>query len=244
MNFRRFHQKGAIVSCMLVLLLSVQGGFVAESYSSQNSWTDGEIQGTVLTLTRPGMDSRIDSHGVGIHMENGYVKIFGIVNSLKEKHMTSRIASSIDGVNSILNSLRIKSDMDEDRRKRVGIEPLMETAGTKRTDSIKLNMENAVVPLKELISTRKDKNAIHNISENRPGVTEVKNVVAVSGCVRGDRDIHKDILFYLLWSPFFKKDEIPVEVKVGTVKLNGHIDFLAKKPSLSKIENIFRELSG
>ena len=45
-------------------------------------------------------------------------------------------------------------------------------------------------------------------------------------------EIHKDVIFYLLWSPFFKKDEIQVEVRDGIVKLNGHVDFLAEKSIL------------
>lgn len=231
MNHRRYPKKKQIVSCLFVAWLSLVG-VVTEVYSSQHGRTDGEIQGAVLK--RLEMDSRLDAHDLGVKVENGHAKIFGMVNSLKEKHIASGIASSIDGVTSLLNTLRIKPDLDEDRRIRLGIEQLIKTAGIEGPDSITINVENGVVTLKGLVSTRKDKNAIQKISENRPGVVKVKNLLAVTGFERRDMEIQKDVLFYLLWSPFFKEDEIHVEVKEGTIKLKGHIDFLAEKTILAE----------
>jgi hypothetical protein len=88
MSLQRLRKKGTMVSGMLVLLIHPLG-FVAESYSAQNLRTDGEIQGAVLK--RLGMYSRIDSNNLGVNVEDGHVKIFGMVDSLKEKHVASQL---------------------------------------------------------------------------------------------------------------------------------------------------------
>jgi len=236
MGSQRFFKKGTVISFTLLLVMSALG-FLTESYSYTDLRTDGQIQGAALK--RLEMDSRIDAKDLGINVEDGHVKIFGMVDSLKEKNLASHIVGSLDGVKDILNSLRIKPDLDEDRRIRIGIEQLIDIAGLKGNNPVIVNVQNGAVILKGMVSTRKDKNAIQKISENRPGVREVKNLLMVNGIERKDMEIHKDVLFYLLWSPFFKKDDIQVEVRDGTIRLNGHVDFLAEKNILAEdLENI------
>ena len=113
MSNQNLFKKGTVMSITVLLLVSGLGLSI-ESHSSPGLRTDGEIQGAVVK--RLGMDSRINAHDLGVNVENKHVKIFGMVDSLKEKHVASHIVGSIDGVESILNSLRIKPDLDEDRR--------------------------------------------------------------------------------------------------------------------------------
>jgi len=231
MRNKKFFKKGRVISFTLVLVLSALG-ILTESYSYIALRADGQIQGAVLK--RLEMDSRIDSHDLGVNVVDGHVKIFGMVDTLKEKNLASLVVGSVDGVKSLRNGLRIKPDLDEDRGIRLGIKQLIEIDGIKGTNSILVNVENGVVTLKGLVPNRKDKNAIQKISENRPGVVEVKNLLTVKGPGRGDREIRKDVLFYLLWSPFIKKDEIQVEVQDGIIKLDGHIDFLGERNILAE----------
>lgn len=231
MRNQKTFKSGIVISFTLLLVMSALG-FLAESYSYTAVRTDGQIQGAALK--RLEMDSRIDAHSLGVNVEDGHVKIFGMVDSLKEKDLASLIVGSLDGVTAIRNNLRIKPDLDEDRGIRLGIEQLIKIAGLKEINSIMVNVENGAVSLKGMVSSRKDKIAIQKIAENRPGVTVVKNLLTVKGIGRGDREIRKDVLFYLLWSPFFKKDEIQVEVQDGIVKLDGHIDFLGERNILAE----------
>jgi len=232
MKNQKLIKNGILVSLAMMLFLVVGLGFTIESHSSTGLGTDGEIQGAVLK--RLGMDSRIHPHDLGVNVEDGHVKIFGKVNSLEEKNVVSRIVGSIDGVESIRNSLRIKPVLDEDSRIRLVIEQLIEVARLKGDDPLMVTVKNGIVTLKGVVPNREDKDEIQKISENRDGVREVKNLLMVKGIERRDREIHKDVLFYLLWSPFFKKDEIQVEVKDGTVRLNGHVDFLGEKTILAE----------
>ena len=211
----------------LILIL----GLTPKSFS-QVPKTDGEIQGAVFK--RLEMDSRVNTDNVGVNVERGHVTIFGLMDSLKEKHIASGIASTIDGVNSILNNIRVKSDLDEDRRIRLGIEKLIDIAKLPINNTFRINVVDGTVTLQGAVANRKTKNEIQAIAENRPGVVEVKNFLGVTGTNREDREIHKDVIFYLLWSPFFKQDDIQVEVDHGIVRLSGHVDYLAEKTILAE----------
>jgi osmotically-inducible protein OsmY len=118
------------------------------------------------------------------------------------------VGSTIDGVKSFLNSLRIKPDLDEDRQIRLGIEQLIEIAGLNETNSVMVDAKNGVVTIKGLVSTRKGKNAIQTISENRPGVAEVKNLLTVRASAREDMVIQKDVFFICFGLRFLRKTKL------------------------------------
>ena len=224
------------VICCSIFPFLISLGFIPDAFS-RTPKTDGEIQGAVFK--RMEMDSRVNTENLGVNVEEGHVKIFGLVDSLKEKHIASNIASSVDGVNSILNTIRVKSDIDEDRRIRMGIEQLVDIAKLPITDTFAVKVMDGTVTLEGAVPNRKTKNAIQVIAENRPGVVEVKNLLAVTGISRKDLEIYQDIVFYLRWSPFFKQDDIQVEVDHGIVKLRGQIDYLAERIILAQdLKNI------
>ncbi|MCA9470162.1 MAG: BON domain-containing protein [Nitrospira sp.] len=215
-----------------VLMINMGLAIPPLSFSTPTLNTDGQIQGAVLK--RFDMDSRIKAENVGVTVEDSQVKIFGMVDSLEEKHIATSIASSLDGVQSVWNRIQIKPKQNEDREIRLGIDQLIRLAGILYADTMRVDVKNGVVTLTGLVATQKDKQAIQKIAQNRPGVVEVHNLLGVKGPGRQDSQIYKDVLFYLLWSPFFKEDEIQVEVKNGIVALTGEIDYLAEKSLLAE----------
>lgn len=221
---------GKAFSCSTLSLL-LAFGLATESLSTALP-TDGNIQGAVFK--RLEMDSRVNANNLGVNVEDGRVKIFGLVNSLQEKHLASGIASSVDGVHSVRNTIRVKPDVDEDRRIRLGIEQLIDIAKLPTMDTFRMTVVDGTVTLEGAVRNQKTKHAIQAITENRPGVVEVKNLLAVTGTSREDMAIHKDVVFYLLWSPFFKQDDIQVEVDKGIITLRGHVDYLAEKTILAE----------
>ena len=207
-------------------------------YSKDTGYgTDGQIEGAIER--RLEMDSRVNSELIGVDVNKGHARLFGSVDTLEEKAFANAIASTVMGVQSVTNSIMVKPTVSQDQEIQNKIRQLIDSAGIPFQDNFNVRSVNGTVTLEGTVLEQKNKNKISRLAESVNGVKEVENLIQVVNSTRPDREIYKDVVVYLLWSPLFNADKFKVEVDNGNVSLQGSVDLLVHKNVLViDLENI------
>lgn len=225
-------------SCLVLLFsLALVTMAMAGFNGSPTNPTDGEIESAIER--RLEMDARIGAGTLGATVENGHVVLTGTANTIKTKKLTAKIASSVYGVKSIVNDVRVSPSMTDTQKITYAVKQHLLNQDLLLSNNIAVRVDEGVVFLEGTVNTRDQRKLAGRAAEAVAGVVEVDNLLQVVEAPRSDEAIKKDIIQYLLYSPLADNQDIDVEVENGVVTLKGEVPHLAYRDALAiDIENI------
>jgi hyperosmotically inducible periplasmic protein len=182
---------------------------------------DGRIEKDIEnTLEHEMHDSGVD---IRVRVQDGYVTLFGFVDTLGEKNSAGEIAGRIEGVKSIENCLTISTD-GTFTDKETEAEVISKLKGNPNLTSISAKVQRGVAVLEGTVHTLKDKNlAIHQASKAL-GVKDIASHIHVDSLYKvDDISVNNEVQRQLV-SENLDDCDIKVEVENGSVTLKGYVD--------------------
>ena len=182
---------------------------------------DARIEKEIETkLEREMQDSGVD---IRVRCQDGYVTLFGFVDTLGEKNAAGEIAGLIDGVKSVENSLTISTD-GTITDKEIEAEVISKLKGIPSITSVSAKVKEGVAVLEGTVQTLKDKNlAIHQASKAL-GVKDIASHIHVDSLYKiDDVTINNEVQRQLVNADLDDCD-IKVEIENGAVTLKGFVD--------------------
>lgn len=222
---------------MLLFSLALVTMAMAGFNGSPTNPTDGEIEGAIER--RLAMDARIGAGTLGAAVENGHVVLRGTADTIETKKLAAKIASSVYGVKSVFNDLRVSPSMTDAQKIKHAVKHNLLIHDLLFNNNIAVRVDEGVVFLEGTVASREERRLAGRAAEAVHGVVEVDNLLQVAEAPRPDREIKTDIIQYLLYSPLADNEDIDVEVENGVVTLKGEVPHLAYRDALAiDIENI------
>jgi osmotically-inducible protein OsmY len=210
----------AIVPTILVAAAMVLIPITAATASGPS---DKEITGWIQDGLRE--DPRVSTADIRIDTESGIVRLTGSVWSLAEKNYADLEAKKIKGVRGVINELNVwpshRSDVD-----------LAQAIRRRLIDSSFINSHNLGVAVKDGVVTLtgnvdswSERQEADLLATDTWGVKEVVNEVTVAyKSDRPDEAIHQDVRGAINRDVYLCGLPINVDVKDGTVTLQGRVD--------------------
>jgi osmotically-inducible protein OsmY len=214
-----------IAVAMLALALV---GFTGDS----SKLTDEEIASALKS--RLAMDGRIDSSMIVVSVEQGRATLSGLVKTLEEKNLADVIVSSTVGVRAVMNNIVVTPVVTKDGAIKRGVEGAFRSVPALQGSKLTVSVNKGVVKLEGAVEKPLGRQVAQRAAESVPGVVAVVNMLKVAGVPRPDREIEKDVVMYLQWSPLVRLDAFEYTVQNGIVKLKGTVDHLAHRFALEK----------
>lgn len=229
-NSRRF---SLVLLLGLALLTTAMAGF----NGSPEDVTDGEIESAIERRLQ--MDSRIGAGTLDATVENGHAVLRGTADTIETKKLAAKVASSVSGVKSVLNDVRVSPSMTDAQKIKHAVKHNLLIHDLLFDNDIAVRVDEGVVFLEGTVHTRGERRLAGRAAEGVDGVVEVDNLLQVAEASRSDEAIKEDIIRYLLYSPLADNKDIAVTVKNGIVTLKGEVPHLAYRDALAiDIENI------
>lgn len=217
----------AKLSLILLLGMSLLMGFKGGSISA----TDPDIEAAIKQ--RLAMDGRIDSGPLEVRVEDGTVTLAGSVETLQEKLLADNLVASTQGVKAVRNVIRVKPTPTRDEAIQRAVEETLKTVPVLKNKPLNVSVSQGVVTLKGSMEKSIHSLAAEKAAQTVPGVTDVVNLIKVVGKPRPDRDIERDVVFYLQSSSLVNLDDIEYRVTDGMVTVKGTIDNLTHKYAIA-----------
>lgn len=217
----------------LALVTMAMAGFKG----SPSNPTDGEIESAIERRLQ--MDTRIGAGTLGATVDNGHVVLRGTADTIETKKLAAKIASSVYGVKSVLNDVRVSPSMTNAQKIKHAVKHNLLIQDLLFDNNIAVRVVEGAVFLEGTVTSREQRRLAGRAAEAVQGVVEVNNLLQVAEASRSDEEIKTDIIQYLLYSPLADNEDVDVEVKNGVVTLKGEVPHLAYRDALAiDIENI------
>lgn len=192
--------------------------------------------------TRLKMDPRIHADRIVVRAKNGHVILSGVVDTVTEKVWAEGlVANSIVGVKSVTNNIEVRPAVIQDDAIKKQVEEMLENTPALYGKHITVSVKDGVVKLEGKVGSILQRRAAEEVARLAKGVKAVTNLLIVKP-TRPDRDIEKDVAFYLLWSPIVDIDQVDFTVEDGVVMLKGEVEHHAHvqtiEQDLEKIEGV------
>jgi len=123
----------------------------------------------------------------------------------------------------------VKPPSTKDDAIRKAVLETFKTVPALQKKDIQVTVSQGVVTLKGAVEKPAQSMAAERAAKTVRGAVEVVNLIKVVGPPRPDRDIEKDVVFYLQSSSIVNLDEVDYAVTNGVVTLKGKIDNLSHK---------------
>ncbi|HET8865883.1 MAG TPA: BON domain-containing protein [Gracilimonas sp.] len=222
-------QRAARVASTTRGVRSIVNQIVVEGDKTDEALAD-DIESALLS------DPATDRWEIESSVEDGIVKLTGVVDSWQEKELVATITKGVDGVEGIINDISVDYTVD---RTDMEIESEIESslAWNSRIDAglLEVDSENGVVTLSGSVGSLYEKQLATSIA-HVAGITEVvTNDLEVKSWLRedmkrtdfladkSDADIREAILDAFDQHPRVNEDLLYVEVENGSVTLTGTV---------------------
>ncbi len=225
-----------MLSALLVLCFFVLTGF--GTYYDQVP----DEQLTSVIKQRLKMDGRINADRITVKVSKGHVVLGGVVDTVTEKGLAEGVvAGTIVGVKSVVNNITVRPAINSDDNIKKQVEDYLVNTPVLHGKSFTVGVADGIVKIEGVVATPFQRHAAEKAAKLVKGVKGVVNLVKVKSS-RPDRDIEKEVAFYLLWSPIVNIDLVDFTVKDGIVKIQGTVEhnahILTLIQDLEKIEGV------
>jgi osmotically-inducible protein OsmY len=212
----------------ILLVISVIGvmGFKGQS----STISDLEIQAALTQ--RLALDGRINPKAIQVKVENGTATLSGTVETLTEKALAENLVVSTYGVKAVNNQLIVKPAPTKDFAVEQAVKEAIKATPALQKSDIQVSVNDGIVTLKGPVEKQSQSLAAEFAAKTAPGVVRVVNLIKVTH-PRPDREIEKDVVFYLQSSSIVNLDDVDYVVKDGVVTLKGSIDNLSHKYAIA-----------
>ena len=165
------------------------------------------------------MDGRIDPTGIDVKVENGNVTLTGMVETLEEKLLVDNLIASTQGAKALTNAIQVTPTTTKDETIQRAVKETFKTVPALQNKDIQVAVSQGIVTLKGAVEKRSHSLAAANAAKSVPGAIEVVNLIKV-GTPRPDRDIERDVVFYLQSSSIVNLDDVDYSVDDGMVTVD------------------------
>ncbi|HEU4684814.1 MAG TPA: BON domain-containing protein [Nitrospira sp.] len=211
-----------VIRVLLVIALGLAMGFRGQP----STIADHEIESAIAQ--RLAMDGRINPKAIQVKVDNGTATLSGSVGTLTEKALAEHLVVSTYGVKSVNNQLNVRPAPTKDIAVEQAVKEALKSTPALQKSDIQVSVNDGVVTVKGAVEKPSQSLAAEVAAKTVPGVVRVVNMLKVIH-PRPDREIEKDVVFYLQSSSLVNLDDVNAVVKNGVVTLNGSIDNLSHK---------------
>lgn len=143
-----------------------------------NSWTksDNEIATDVLNALKSSWS--VPNEKVKVKVENGWITLDGEVNSNFQREAARRVISDLEGVKSINNQIKLKSE-NHDAIERKDVENALERNWSINAEDIMVKVNGTKVTLTGTVESLYQKVEAEQIAYNTKGIVSVDNELEV-----------------------------------------------------------------
>lgn len=173
-------------------------------------------------------DDSVNADNIKVTVEDDTAVLWGSVQNFPAKMAAERDAYQVAGVRNVKNHLDIKfpptMSLPGDSEIEAHIEKLINWNNEIHSGNIHVGADHNVVTLSGTVESFWEKHVILNLANATQGVVEVIDKLAVKPPrKRNDETIGSDIREAFQRNYLIDQDQISVEVKNGTVILNGKV---------------------
>ena len=142
--------------------------------------TDSDIQKDVVAELK--YDPSLRDDDIAVAVRDGVVTLAGFTDSYTEKWTAEGVASRVKGVKAIANDIEVRlpsSAQRSDPKIAHAAVSALEWNSSVPKDRVKVKVENGWLTLEGDVDWYYQKEAAERAARNAPGVTEVKNLLAI-----------------------------------------------------------------
>ncbi|MCB9767701.1 MAG: BON domain-containing protein [Candidatus Omnitrophica bacterium] len=177
------------------------------------------------------LDSSIPENSIQIDTSNGVATLEGTVENLLAKERATRIAETVRGVRSVVNSIDVApaEPRTDTEVKTDVIQALVRDPATESWE-IEPEVDNGAVTLTGQVDSWQEKQLAGTIAKGVRGVQSLKNDLTIDYTeTRTDREMQAEIQERLRWNVLVDDALIDVSVNDGAVTLDGIVGSAAEK---------------
>lgn len=176
------------------------------------------------------IDDAVSSHLIDVEVVEGVVTLRGSVNTMLAKDRAVRLASTIKGVRSVIDKLKINGVKRPDGEIRKDVENALLLDPATESYEVKTKVSNGVVTLKGSVESWTEKELAGNVAKGVKGVRGLSNQIKVDYAeFRSDFEIKEDIERKLEIDPYIYSGMIDVMVDDRDVTLTGSVGSASEK---------------
>lgn len=199
-----------------------------DSNDDNEKFTDEDIKSEINSEFY--VDPAVSAHLVDVAVTDGIVTLSGSVNSILEKERAVKIVRTIKGVDSVINTIKVKPVKREDVLIENDVEQALEEDPAADEYEIDIAVKDGRVKLTGEVESWAERELAETVVKGVKGVREIENKINVDFTAkRLDTEIKNDIEEKLENDPYIYDGLINVEVDNGEVKLTGTVGSAAEK---------------
>lgn len=191
-------------------------------------------------------DRQLDGKKIGAQTHRGIVTLVGSVNTLAEKDMAMKLATTVPGVKEVQSALRfVEADYGptDDASLVNEVERAFVAHSQLRADDIGTTCQNGVVRLEGTVDNYVQKLAAERVAGTVPGVRRIINGLSIRhGETEGDRNLTNIARETLRETPNISPAQVKVYVVDGIAYLSGDVYSVEAKhtaeKAIAKLEGI------
>lgn len=213
-----------LVALLAVLCLALP------AWGGGTSVPDAEVTQTIERAFA--LDDAIPDNDLDVLTQVGTVTLLGETDNILAKERATLIASTVRGVRSVINRIKVQPDADvlsRDVRQDVARALFVDPA----TDSYEVQVvvdDEGHVRLSGQVQSWQEKELCSTVARGVAGVTAVTNDIGiVFPAQRSDAEIAPEVAARHRWNVLLDGSKIDVAVKDGVVTLSGVVGSLAEK---------------
>jgi len=176
-------------------------------------------------------DMAVPAHRIDVTVENGVVTLEGFVNNILAKERVSRIAGTVKGVRSVVNTIEVSpSRFRRDYEIRADVKDALLLDPAADSFEIDVAVKRGIVSLSGDVESQQEKTLCATVAKGVNGVVGVNNRISVDYPIeRKDSEMQAEIEKGLEWNAYLDAGLIDVAVQDAEVSLSGVVGSYAEK---------------
>ncbi|MBT1070342.1 BON domain-containing protein [Pelotalea chapellei] len=176
---------------------------------------------------------------INIKTLSGIVTLTGTVNTIVEKERALRLAQTVRGVKSVINTIRVTPVRRTDAEIQNDVSMLISRNPALAARRLTVETNNAIVEVSGDVQSWPERDIAIKLAKSVNGVKEVRDKLMIRFPEsRSDKDIMYDVVEALRWDALVARDRIAVNVENGRVSLSGSVGSAAEKARASNLARV------
>ena len=169
-------------------------------------------------------DPGVSAHLVDVGVEDGIVTLSGAASSALGAERATRVAESIRGVRSVVNTISVKAPDRPDEELRIDVAKALDRCPAPEVRTVDVAVSDGHVALDGAVNSWQERRLAEKKARSIRGVRAVENNLRiVYDTERSNGDIRRDIEARLEWDVWVNPGDITVSVRDGVVELSGAV---------------------